>query len=276
MFNNLVESEMHVADIKRRGSFLFGTMLIYALLLAAAGVGSIYAYDAHLNNQSLEMTALVTMLPVTAAPPKNLPEHSAVNRARPSAISDDNARVATRTMRLADVTSMDKVPTSIGVTGNSVPPMPPGGTIGAGNIDIGGGTGDSPFARDGVVGNQPAGSGGGGIEATRDVPPEIPRVEAKPPKPRLVSLGVIESKVTQKAVPPYPELAKRARASGPVTVQILLDEQGKVVSARATNGHPLLRAAAEQAAYQTRFSPTLLSNQPVKVSGVITFNFVLQ
>jgi TonB family protein len=98
----------------------------------------------------------------------------------------------------------------------------------------------------------------------------------KPPKPSLVSLGVIESKVTHKAVPPYPELAKRARASGPVTVQILLDEQGRVVSARATNGHPLLRAAAEQAAYQTRFSPTLLSNQPVKVSGIITFNFVLQ
>ncbi|MBD0328016.1 MAG: TonB family protein [Pyrinomonadaceae bacterium] len=70
-------------------------------------------------------------------------------------------------------------------------------------------------------------------------------------------------------------MAKRTRVSGPVTVQILLDEQGRVVSARATNGHPLLRAAAERAAYQTRFSPTLLSNQPVKVSGVITFNFVL-
>jgi TonB family protein len=276
MFNNLVESELHVADMKRRGTFLFATMFVYALLLAGAGVVSIYAYEARLNNQSLEMTALVTMVPLSAAPPKVLPEHSAVNRARSSPISDSNARVATRTMRLADVNSMEKVPTSIGVTGNSVPPMPPGGKIGPANIDIGDGHGDAPFARDGVTGNQTADSGGG-IEVTRDTPPEMPGTETRPPrKPPLVSLGVIESKVTQKAVPPYPELAKRARASGPVTVQILLDEQGKVISARATNGHPLLRAAAEQAAYQTRFSPTLLSNQPVKVSGIITFNFVLQ
>jgi len=40
------------------------------------------------------------------------------------------------------------------------------------------------------------------------------------------------------------------------------------------SGHPLLRGAAEQAARGARFSPTLLSGQPVKVSGVITYNFV--
>jgi len=40
------------------------------------------------------------------------------------------------------------------------------------------------------------------------------------------------------------------------------------------SGHPLLRAAAVAAARGARFSPTKLSGQPVKVSGVITYNFV--
>jgi protein TonB len=76
--------------------------------------------------------------------------------------------------------------------------------------------------------------------------------------------------------PNYPALAKQARANGPVNIQVLIDETGKVVSAKAVSGHPLLLAAAQQAAYGARFSPTRLGDQPMKVSGVITYNFVLQ
>lgn len=86
----------------------------------------------------------------------------------------------------------------------------------------------------------------------------------------------MNGRAISKPAPPYPAIARAARASGVVTVQILVDEQGRVVSARAVNGHPLLQQAAVQAAYQARFSPTLLSGQPVRVSGVITYNFVLQ
>ncbi|QYO66445.1 energy transducer TonB [Leptolyngbya sp. 7M] len=68
--------------------------------------------------------------------------------------------------------------------------------------------------------------------------------------------------------------ARAVRAEGPVTVQVLIDEDGNVVSASAVSGHPLLRAAAAAAARQAKFSPTMLSGQPVKVSGVITYNFV--
>ena len=59
-------------------------------------------------------------------------------------------------------------------------------------------------------------------------------------------------------------------------MQIVVDESGKVTSAKAVSGHPLLLQAAVQAAYQARFSPTLLSGQPVKVSGIITYQFNLQ
>jgi hypothetical protein len=35
----------------------------------------------------------------------------------------------------------------------------------------------------------------------------------------------------------------------------------------------MLREAAQKAALQARFRPTLLSDQPVKVSGVINYDF---
>jgi TonB family protein len=91
-----------------------------------------------------------------------------------------------------------------------------------------------------------------------------------------VSGGVLNGKAISKPAPPYPEPAKAARASGTVTVQVTVDETGHVVSAEAVSGHPLLREAAVQAARQARLSPTLLSGKPVKVSGVLTYNFVLE
>ena len=92
----------------------------------------------------------------------------------------------------------------------------------------------------------------------------------------VVSGGVLNGKAVSKPAPEYPEIAKAARAQGTVTVQVLVDEEGNVVSASAVSGHPLLQQAAVAAARRARFSPTRLSGQPVKVSGVVTYNFVLQ
>ena len=58
-------------------------------------------------------------------------------------------------------------------------------------------------------------------------------------------------------------------------MQVTIDERGNVISAQAVDGHALLRAEAERAARNARFSPTLLSDVPVKVTGVITYNFIL-
>jgi TonB family protein len=58
-----------------------------------------------------------------------------------------------------------------------------------------------------------------------------------------------------------------------VTVQVTVDETGKVISATAVSGHPLLRAAAVDAARRARFTPTLLTGVPVKVTGMIIYNF---
>jgi TonB family protein len=109
-----------------------------------------------------------------------------------------------------------------------------------------------------------------------DEPPPPPPTPAPTPKIRVVSGGVLNGKAISKPQPAYPPIAMAARASGVVVVQILVDEEGKVISASAVSGHPLLQSAAVAAARQARFSPTLLSGQPVKVSGVVTYNFVLQ
>jgi TonB family protein len=73
--------------------------------------------------------------------------------------------------------------------------------------------------------------------------------------------------------PAFPPAARAVRATGAVGVQVLIIEDGSVHSAEAVSGHPLLRSAAEVAACSAKFTPTLLSGQPVKVSGIISYNF---
>src|SRR5215216_6533874 len=98
---------------------------------------------------------------------------------------------------------------------------------------------------------------------------------ATPPAPggQTVSAGVLNDKAVSKPQPPYPPIAKAARASGVVTVKVVIDETGRVISAAAVSGHPLLQQAAVAAARQAKFSPTLLGGKPVKVSGLLTYNF---
>ncbi len=74
--------------------------------------------------------------------------------------------------------------------------------------------------------------------------------------------------------PAYPKLARAAHASGQVIVQLLIDVDGTVMNAAAVSGHPLLYSVSVEAAKNSRFSPTKLDGKPVKVTGVITYNFV--
>ena len=102
----------------------------------------------------------------------------------------------------------------------------------------------------------------------------LSNVSAQTPKPKSISAGVVNGKATSLPKPEYPAAAFAVKASGTVNVQVTIDENGNVISASAVSGHPLLRQAAEQAARQAMFKPTLLSGQPVKVTGVIVYNFV--
>jgi protein TonB len=142
-----------------------------------------------------------------------------------------------------------------------VSPLPSGGSLVKTSMA-------APGSTLGQVGNVASTSG---LKVEGEPPPVAPRV----PKPILkpVSGGVLNGKAVDLPKPTYPPAARSARASGIVTVGVIIDETGKVISAKATSGHVLLREVAEQAAKGARFSPTLLSGQPVKVSGEINYNF---
>jgi outer membrane biosynthesis protein TonB len=92
--------------------------------------------------------------------------------------------------------------------------------------------------------------------------------------PKTIQGGVVNGKAISLTKPGYPAAAKAVQASGSVAVHVLIAEDGTLFSAEAVTVHPLLRAAARSAACSSKFAPTLLSGQPVKVSRVITYNFV--
>jgi TonB family protein len=85
--------------------------------------------------------------------------------------------------------------------------------------------------------------------------------------------GVLNSKATSLPKPVVSEEAKRVKASGRVTVRVVVDENGKVISAKATDGPLPLREAAEAAARQATFAPTTKDGITVKVAGVLTYDF---
>lgn len=276
MFGNLVESSSHKGDYARRGSFFLGTLTAYALVFMAIGVGSIYAYNTHIETQNLELVSLVT--PVEAPQLPATPRSAA---ARPAAANNENrAPMSVRTQIIAPTTDPTKVPQGTSVTPETVPPVTPGLPVAVGkiNADFGnGGTG-----RQGVGNIFGDGNGGGGgdtgnvrVPVAETPPPEMRKEISKPPV-KTISAGVVNGQATNLPKPVYTSIAKAAHASGVVTVQVLIDEHGKVISARALSGHPLLLKESVQAAYQAHFTATLLSNQPVKVSGIITYNFVMQ
>lgn len=74
--------------------------------------------------------------------------------------------------------------------------------------------------------------------------------------------------------PVYPAAAKAVRATGKVEVQVTINELGYVISAQAISGHPLLRSAAVKAARESKVRMTFLEGIPVKVTGIIDYNFV--
>jgi Ca-activated chloride channel homolog len=112
------------------------------------------------------------------------------------------------------------------------------------------------------------------VEAAQPAPKE-PANAAEQRKPPI-SGGVLNAKAVSLPKPEYPTPAKTAGAQGRVVVELTIDETGKVVKARALSGHPLLQKAAVAAALQARFSPTILSGEPVSVTGTISYTFVLQ
>ena len=264
MFNNLIESSSHAREYKRRGSFLLFTGATYVVLFAITGVVSIYAYDAHLEQQFLDDVVLLSPQDIV------VPGQEPITDVRPDRSRDTNntSNVTERAEAMLSVNHPEVVPETIGATPSKNPPLPEGSrtvAITGRNRDAGGGpvgpaTGGSPIV-------QPR-----QIVVLPDEPPPPPTPQ--PPKVLKIST-VLNSRALSLPPPTYPALARNIRLQGVVIVQVLIDEEGKVVSAKATSGHPILIPEAQKAAMRARFSPTILGEQKVKVQGVITYNFIM-
>jgi protein TonB len=265
MLDQLVESKSHSIENTRRNELLLGVFVFAIVTLLTAWTYSLFGKDYGMGSGDLELSTLVAPVPVQDEPPPK-PE--------PKPEKDPNVDVRKEIIASMQETP-PKPPDQVSVVKNTIPPRDPNKFTVKGDTNFSAANAPPPDYKGpvntGGSGSDTANPGGGGKEDNGGEPPPAP-IKKAPPK--TVSGGVLNGKAVSLPKPAYPAAARAVRASGAVQVQVLIDEEGRVVSASAAGGHPLLQAAAVAAARQARFSPTMLSGQPVKVSGIITYNFV--
>lgn len=255
MFDVLVESTRRKTG-KRASRYFVVTTAIYAVAIFALGVGTIIGFSPALAEEYNLVGILAPPVPMTPAAPQ--PETSAPQNAKVD-VQPEIFAPAKEPVKIPDVGDIKFLPKPR-PNGPIVPGLPPG------------------------TGSQGCISCPTGDSNDLPKPPPPPDVkEIKPPPPpevkketKTVSEGVLQGSAIRKQRPTYPPIAKAARVSGPVQVVVTISEDGKVIDAYAADGNPMLRPAAVEAARQWLFTPTTLSKVPVKVQGMLTFNFVLQ
>jgi TonB family protein len=233
------------------------------VLFVVTGVVSIYAYDARLDAQILDYE--VTMLPPTEIISDVRPTPT-TQPDRTRETTDNDNRVPERAIAMLDTDRPEVVPDTVSATRSPHLPLPPGQVRITGR--------DVPGS---IAGPDTPGIPGRAAPPTTKIVdiPDIPPPPDPPKPPKIIRKAVINGEAISLPIPIYPEMAKRMRLQGSVSIQVLIDEQGRVISAKAVSGSPFLTIEAQKAAMRARFSPTRLGDQPVKVSGVITYNFVL-
>ena len=165
MFSNLIESSSHAKEFKRRGSFLLFTTSIYVVLFVITGVISIYAYDARLEQQNLEVVILLPPQEIAPDPQPATPAD------KPKVTRDnDESNVTERTEAMVSVNRPEIPPDKVTVTPNKNPPIPDHGLWRI-----------SDRNKDATAG-MPAGPGtpGGGGQV---VPPRQVVIDEPPPAP---------------------------------------------------------------------------------------------
>jgi len=276
MFDHLVESQSDIKQTGRSASYFGVTGFILTALFLGLFVWSLFSFDVGgLGGDDLVLDTLVAPVPVPEPEPPPPPDEKPQEKPKTTEVKEENVDV-----RREIIQAMDETPTIppklnqeradfearrrgvITVQGEKDTNAAAGG---AGPERPGGGTAGPPAP---IATPRPT-------PADVDEPPPPPPTPKPTPKPvpKTISGGVVNSKATNLVKPPYPPAARAVNASGAVNVQVTIDESGNVISAAATGGHPLLRDAAVRAARSSKFSPTLLSGQAVKVTGVIVYNF---
>ena len=272
MLDQLVESKSTAKENTRRSSFMLVTMIFIVSLLMGGWLYSLFAKDYGMGGSDLELSTLVAPVPVPEdePPPPPKPE----NEPEKQVVQKTETNVDVRKEIIQNINESPSEPPKINTQQADFMARRQGvlTKVGTSNSDAAGAP--SGTSRD---------TGGQSTGIAKTVPTPAPKVDddepPPPPKPtpkpvpKTISGGVVNGKAVSLPAPAYPAAAKAVGAKGSVSVQVLIDENGNVVSASAASGHPLLRQAAVGAAQRAKFRPTQLSGQPVKVSGVITYVF---
>lgn len=97
------------------------------------------------------------------------------------------------------------------------------------------------------------------------------------PEVKCLVVGIVNNKALSIPKPQIPNIGHpkhlQIKEEQIVTVQIIIDESGKVVRARTISGHPLLRAACENSARQANFSPSFINGATIKISALLIYKF---
>ncbi|MFP5263525.1 MAG: energy transducer TonB [Blastocatellia bacterium] len=258
MFSKLV-----VSTDERRGEretrFFFGTAIIYTVAVAFAFAISILVADPRMAEAS-------KVIPIARAP--QWPHDGGPGRLKPKGPPPQNLK----SVRDLDDIIRHPEPTLASARHGSPP--------GPYDVQPVEGGGDGAVPREGIgEGIRIPGENEKEIEAAAPPPEPIkPATQARAAdnrQPLKLTSTVLQGKALARRAPDYPPLAKQMRLEGVVSVEVMIGLDGGVESARAVSGHPLFIRAAVDSAYGWRFEPTLLNGAPVRVTGIITFNFKL-
>src|ERR1043166_6403473 len=205
MFTNLIESASHAKEYKRRSSFFLVTVAAYSVILFAAGIVSVYTYDAQLEAQTSSLELLNWVPPVTPTVQPTRTNHpQPARRSAPSnAPVDRNIAVPERRVAVAPTSDPRVIPNDVSV-------KPYNGVTVTGPVRLTNRDVDPPFDPSRNSGNCLTCSGTSNVVQVEPdgKPPEPPPV--KPSTQRVTSV-VLQSKVISLPQPAYPMIAKQTR-----------------------------------------------------------------
>lgn len=280
MLDQLVESKNNSTNQARRGGYLFTTAVLVSSLFASGILWSLFAKDLNMGSDSMELSSMVAPVPVPAEEPP-APE-PVVKEVKQNTSVKQETTLPVRQVNMAS-TNEPIPPKEISSAPVGVKSRPNTAFV-IGKTDEDPTGSPSGVSRENSTGNQTQAIASKPKEVektdTEEPPPTIkkkeePKEDVKP-KQTNISKGVINGIAISLPRPAYPAAAKAVRVSGDVNVQVTIDENGNVISASAVSGHALLKQVSEQAARGAKFRPTLLSGQPVKVTGIIVYKFTAQ
>jgi protein TonB len=264
MFDKLIESNSAEADFKARRKFFMMSFVVVGILFVSALMIDLYAQELNLGTEEFELAAIIAPVMPEAPEPKQ------PRQPQTQSSSEPKSDVPVRNQLIDRIADSTKIPDSVSTTPSKFREIPPGPFKLSDGPETDGIGSDRSFNETGTT------SAGTAEPVETEIvktPPPPAIVKPEPKKVVTQSKGVVNGFAIDLPKPRYSPAAQAIRLTGRVNVQVAIDESGNVVSAKAIDGHMLFARDAEQAARRAKFKPTYLGDQPVKVTGVIVYNF---